>query len=439
MARVFSSAGAAVAEADWVRAASVAGITAVILFLVLTAVGFALLFARRRAGADQGLAALQRQANILLVRVDDAIKSSEDELGFAIAQFGEGRTREFSAAITGAKHKLAEAFALQQRLDDAVPDSATQTRDWNARIIQLCESARDSLAVYQEQFDGLRRLERNAPENLEAVRQAIVTTTARLAAAERTAGELKDAYEATAIASVDDNLVRARQLLTEATGRADAAAAGMEGDRAGGTADLIRDAEERVGGAARLLEAIDTVADTLRTAARAVGELLTSTRASAAEAKAVRDAAGDPESAGALNEAVGQVGRVLGKLSGTREHTDPVAELNLLREANATLDTALASARNQQRRLDAARTALTGALVAARSQITTTADFIDTRRGGIGSEARTRLAEARRLLTVAEAEADPVTALDTARRSATYSRDADALARYDVMGQARLR
>ena len=34
--------------------------------------------------------------------------------------------------------------------------------------------------------------------------------------------------------------------------------------------------------------------------------------------------------------------------------------------------------------------------------------------------------------------ADPVTALDTARASATYSRDADALARYDVMGQNRL-
>jgi hypothetical protein len=77
---------------------------------------------------------------------------------------------------------------------------------------------------------------------------------------------------------------------------------------------------------------------------------------------------------------------------------------------------------------------LVGALVAARSQISTTSDFIDTRRGAIGSEARTRLAEARRLLMLAETEADPVTALDTARRSATYSRDADALARYDVMG-----
>ena len=73
-----------------------------------------------------------------------------------------------------------------------------------------------------------------------------------------------------------------------------------------------------------------------------------------------------------------------------------------------------------------------GALVAARSQLAVTRDFISARRGSVGAEARTRLAEAERLLTLAEAEADPLLALDTARSSASYSRDADALARYDM-------
>ena len=438
MTRVFSSIGDTVAAVDWVRAASVAGITAIILFVVLTAIGFALLFARHRNSPDQRLPALQRQANILLVRVDDAVSASEDELGFAIAQFGEDKTREFSAAIEDAKRRLAEAFALQQRLDDVIPDSATQKRDWNLRIIHLCEGARDALAVYQRQFDGLRSLEKDAPANLAAVRRAIAAMTARLVAAERTADELKDTYESSAIASVGDNVVRARQLLTEATGVAEAAATRLADGRGDGAADVIRDAEDKVGDAARLLGAIDTAAATLGTASDAASALLASTRSSATEARAARDGAADPDSAAALNDALVQVDHVIGELSAPRKRTDPVAELNRLRDANATLDTALASARNQQRRLDAARTALTGALVAARSQIATTADFIDTRRGGIGPEARTRLAEARRLLVVAEAESDPVTALDTARASATYSRDADALARYDVMGQNRL-
>jgi len=98
-----------------------------------------------------------------------------------------------------------------------------------------------------------------------------------------------------------------------------------------------------------------------------------------------------------------------------------------------SLDTALAGARNQAQRLEHARVALTGALLTARSQIDTTTAYMASRRGRTGPEARTRLAEAERLFLIAGAEADPVVALDTARSSATYSRDADALARYDLM------
>ncbi|HRN28506.1 MAG TPA: hypothetical protein PK890_02195, partial [Terrimesophilobacter sp.] len=71
--------------------------------------------------------------------------------------------------------------------------------------------------------------------------------------------------------------------------------------------------------------------------------------------------------------------------------------------------------------------------VQARSQLVTTRDFIAGRRGGVGVAARTRITEAERLLALAEAESDPVAALDLARSSATHSRDADALARYDLL------
>ena len=93
MTRDFSSIAHAALAVDWVRAASVATVTAIVLFVVLVAIGFTLLFARRRRSAGPGAdRARQQKANILLVRLDDAIKSSEDELGFAIAQFGEEKT-----------------------------------------------------------------------------------------------------------------------------------------------------------------------------------------------------------------------------------------------------------------------------------------------------------------------------------------------------------
>ncbi|WP_346232241.1 hypothetical protein [Parafrigoribacterium mesophilum] len=435
MTRDLSSIAQATQAVDWVRAASIATVTAIVLFAALVAIGFTLLLVRRRRGAaGGGDLDRQQEANILLVRVDDSIKSSEDELGFAIAQFGEEKTKGFAAAIAAAQQQLTEAFALQQRLDDSTPDTATQKKEWNARIIQLCRSAQSSLAAQQEQFDRMRRLEKNAPTDLATVRDSIAALRTRLSAADQTAATLHAKYATSAIATVAENLDDARQHLTGAAAAANAAAARLAAQKGAAAADAIRDAEDDVLRAEHLLDAIDSAATTLGTAADAVTELVASTRANAQEARATRDAPADADAAEAVGRALTLVDQVLGEISAPRQRTDPVADLNRLREANAALDSAMASARNQQRRLDGARTALTGALVAARSQISTASDFIDTRRGAIGSEARTRLAEARRLLTLAETEADPVTALDTARRSATYSRDADALARYDVLG-----
>jgi hypothetical protein len=112
--------------------------------------------------------------------------------------------------------------------------------------------------------------------------------------------------------------------------------------------------------------------------------------------------------------------------------SDPAADLARLREALDGLDVTRSEARNRQLRLDNAREAFVGARLAARSQIGITRDFITANRGRVGADARTRLAEAERQLALAEAEADPVTALDAARRAMTHATDADALAHYDA-------
>ncbi len=105
-----------------------------------------------------------------------------------------------------------------------------------------------------------------------------------------------------------------------------------------------------------------------------------------------------------------------------------MGQLDRLGDARAQLGGALASARNQQQRFDHARAAYEGTLVAARSQISVARELIG--HEGASARARTRLAEAERQLMIAEAETDPVEALDAIRRSVTHARDADALARY---------
>jgi len=92
----------------------------------------------------------------------------------------------------------------------------------------------------------------------------------------------------------------------------------------------------------------------------------------------------------------------------------------------------LAEARSNVERIKNAQAALRGAVFSANSYIEVAADFITSNRSRVGPEARTRLAEAERQIVLAGASADPVEALDIARRAARLAQDADALARYDA-------
>ena len=91
------------------------------------------------------------------------------------------------------------------------------------------------------------------------------------------------------------------------------------------------------------------------------------------------------------------------------------------------LDAALAAARDAQAQRQRTAAILDQVLLAARSSFAAASDFVATRRGAVGSEARTRLVEAQRHLeqAMALAERDPTQALREAQH-------ADQLAQSDV-------
>ena len=425
------------ASSDLVQAVTTALITIVVLFAIVVIAGFTILSRRRRrrpavptTNTDGDSAVdgdLATRANILLVRLDDAVTQADDDLGFAIAQFGEDRTRDFAEALVTARHDRTESFRLKQRLDDSEADTTTQQREWNARIIHLCESSQQELAAEAAAFDALRRRETDAPTELAAVRMLVVATSMRVPTTEAALSALGIRYSPAAIATVSGNVTAARGLLTAAGQGAESALARLADPLATDVADRVQEARVTATRAVRLLDAVDSFSASLAEQSDRLASLTTQSQADLAEARSARDAAPDPESGAAIGAAVSALESVLGSLvSG-----EPAASLRLLENAVTELDSALATARNQTQRLEHASAALVGVLVSARSQIAATQDFIASRRGGVGADARTRLAEAQRLLEVAEAQSDPVAALDSARSSATYSRDADALARFD--------
>ena len=422
------------------RGATVAVVTVVVVVGLLLVGGIVLLF-RRRSGAQpssaSGMPALRTRANILLVRADEAVTAGEDELGFAVAQFGEAQTAAFTKTMADARGRLAEAFRLQQALDDSVPESAQKKREWTLQIIALCEAAVAAVTGQDRDFSSLRSAEADSPARIADLRGRIAAARVRLTPAAAQLDRLRAAYGEAHVAGHGDAVETAQTALDASDDSARDAEQRLSPSGVNTVAALLEDAEVSLRRAAGALDGVDRLGARLDAAASALDALLASSLDDLAEARAQRDAAPDAESGAAIIRAMTDVEAARASVSAASAPRDPVAGLDALSAAVATLDTALATARNQSQRLEHARTALVGTLVSANSQISALRSLIGGSGRGVGAEARTRLAEAERQLMLAEAESDPVEALDAARRAVTHARDGDALAHYDAMQRGR--
>lgn len=409
----------------------------IVLALVAGVIGVLVAASRRkrrriRAAATAEAAERAKAAAISLVRADDLIEAATDELGFAIAQFGERATADFAAALTASKRQLREAFALQQKLDDSEPDTDTEIRQWTEQITRLADEATARLTAQTREFDSKRMLEQNAPLRLDQLRRRLDRATDRLAGGAATLDRLARTYSAAALAPISGNVDRARVAIDEGTRAADAADARLAGGAAEPVGDQVNTAERALFTATTLLDAIEMGEDELHVGYASLGTALSAAEAELAEARALRDRHEEAEASAELNRVIAAADAVVAELRRPNRVSDPAADLARLRETLDGLDVTRSEARNRQLRLQNAREAYVGARLAATGQIGITRDFITANRGRVGADARTRLAEAERQLALAEAETDPVAALDAARRAMTHATDADALARFDA-------
>jgi hypothetical protein len=417
---------------DVVTGITVAVITLVVVGGGLVVTGFVVLFRRRgdrgiRSANPSGMDALQLKAGSLLVRLDDALRDADDELGFALAQFGADKAKPYADALAAARAKVTEAFRLKQALDDSQPESELKRREWTLQIIALCEQADAALTSQNDAFTQLRSLEVNASGTLADVRSRIASTTTRLDVARSTLATLAKTYADSTLAAVARNPDAAAAQLAAATKAADAAAPGISQSGVNAVSTQLQEAAQAARRADQLLDAVDRTARDLAAASDALAALRTRSETDLTEATDEAAKAPDADTGRGILEAVDGLKKQLA--AGTK---NPVADLDSIGDAVADLDLALASARNQAQRLEHARTAYLGTVVSAQNQIATARDFISGH--GSGVDARTRLAEAERQLALAESAADPVEALDTVRRAVTLAQDADALARYDALG-----
>lgn len=415
----------------WLPSLLVFGVAAVAL--AGGVVGFRRLGAgRERAALDSGRE-LEVRAKGLIVRADTAVREADREVAFAEAQFGAAVARDVRDALETARTRLREAFLLQQRLDDAEPDTAAERRRWSERIADLCESALDEIDGAERGLATRRRAERGAGESVPGLRDDLAALERRRDDAAAVLARLATRYAPTALGAVHAASVRIDTALAGMRAALDEAEQRLaRSDPAAATLTEVSERKERATRDLAELEGFETQlaqaqADAVDAAAALDAEL--------AVARQERDGQDDADAQSALGAAIGEASAVLA--GRTDVAGDPFADRDRLRAARDRLEVARAAARNAQGRLDGARGALGGAIAIAESQASVARAAIE--RGGarIGAGARTRLAEAERQLRMARQEPDPVAALDAARRAASRASDAEALAAYDTMGGGR--
>ncbi|MEV7104851.1 TPM domain-containing protein [Streptomyces atroolivaceus] len=382
---------------------------------------------------------LDARAKADLVDTDDAVRTSEEELGFATAQFGEEAAAPFAEAVQHSKAGLTAAFRLRQQVDDAVPEDDATRRRMLDEIISRCADANGRLDAMSEDFDRLRALEQTAPEAVATAETTLRDLVARVSASETALGAMRDRYAESASAPAAEDIEQAQDRLDFTTSTLDQARQAVDSGDNSRAAVYVRAAEGAIRQVSTLVDAVGRRAGELSEAAEKLPGALTETETDLADARGLLD--GTPEGVptadlrGRVARAEAVVGDVRGELASGPY--DPVDALRRVEEADAALDEALAGAREQEHGGRRARSLLDQAMLTARAAIGAAADFVATNRGAVGSQARTRLAEAQRRWERAgelSAGNDPQGALAEARQADALAAQARSLAEQDVRG-----
>ncbi len=381
------------------------------------------------------LEALDDLSRSMVVDVDNAVRTSANELSLAIDEFGAERTQPFTEAITNAKAALSQAFTVRHQLDDSTPETPAQRRELLTRVIVSAARADRELESQTEAFEQLRDLVLNAPSRLDALTEQYVELTSRIDPAEQRLAELRNEFDATALTSVSGNVAGAKERLAFADRNISTArelAGHAEIGKQTGLVDAYHAAESALGQARALLDAIDNAATDIRHAMTALPSVIEDIRAAVqrAEEQLQKASGHTAELTVARDAATG----ALEYSRSTGGSADPLGAFARLSKAGADLDRILDAVAQEQVNAERLNRSFEQALFTAQARVRGVSEYVDTRRGSIGAEARTRLAEAGRHLRAAQDKrATNVTeAIAHANAASTLAAQAQALANADV-------
>lgn len=411
------------------------GIVGVGLLVVIGGIAFLVARSRRRrrraveqrAQDEQrqvGLEQLKQRADIALVQLDDTVQQSEQELDFAIAQFGADQVAPYRQALARAKGGRQEAFGLQQQLDDAYPDTDEERYDWSNRILQIAEGATAELATHASGFEELRDLANTAPQALESAAADRVALVSRIEAARTILTGLEARYTGASIAPVQQNIDGAERLLAAID---EAVAQGRASDD-GRAAVAVHAAEAAIAQAQALLVGVERAQDDLRTSEERLRTLVDETVADVAIARSMPK--GDSDLAPVIQLAEEAL------VAARATPIDVATALPRLQRANDSLERVAGRSRAEADRRDRATSSLEGWLASAKQNVDAAEQYVSTRRLAVGPHARQMLGLAQDDLSQAlrMRSSDVAGATAAARRASERAERAMRDADQDVAG-----
>ncbi|MER6557284.1 hypothetical protein ABT300_05865 [Streptomyces sp. NPDC001027] len=335
--------------------------------------------------AIRPLAALDERACAALVEADDRIRATRIELDYVDALFGGQTVAPLRRTVEEAGAELAAAFRMRRRYDEGTPAEEAPRTHALAGIVGRCEETTRRLDSVADALGRLRGPDGGPDAALGVAEGRFRELTGLVAASETVLADLRTRYAPTATASVVGNVEQAKDRLLFATVRLNEARQSADSGRAGTAAAHLRAAEAAVAQAAVLLGGVDRLAALLKAAEQTAPAALTGAEAELSAARADEAAATAPGAHAQLRHADAVLASVRQELTAGRPW-DPVDVLRRIVRATEPFAPVRGGV------LPAA------ALIAARAATGTAADFVETHRGVVGAAARTRLAEAERLL-----------------------------------------
>jgi hypothetical protein len=183
-----------------------------------------------------------------------------------------------------------------------------------------------------------------------------------------------------------------------------------------------------------LLDAVDRLDTGLADASGKLNEARTHVVSDLADARSLLASAAAGSAQNDLTARLNAVAATVAASQASDAALDPIATLTSLTDADHELNDILAATKTAQQQEQRARALMASSLTNARSAVEAAEDFISTRRGAVGSVARTRLASAQQHLQQAEtlSGSDPTSGIAEAGSAIALAQQALSAAQDDV-------